>query len=353
MGVATVVSNEQPMMRDAAPTHTLPLVTLYLSERCNSRCVTCDYWRHGTMDATLDSVRRLLPDLAALRTRVVLVSGGEPLLNPEWAEIAALLKSRGLALWLLTSGLSLAKHARRVVALFDSVTVSLDGTTPETYLAIRGVDAFENVCAGVRAIATAGAAVSLRVTLQRTNYRELPRFVTLARELGVTQISFLAVDVSNPHAFARREGFGPELMLRDEDIPILDALLERLEREHVRDFRTGLIAESPAKLHRIRDYFAALRGRGAFPPVRCNAPEFSAVISADGRVAPCFFIPGPAEAPRAPELRAALASTPMRSLRAAIRAGERSECVKCVCSMWREPATLRDERFLLEGGGRA
>ena len=26
---------------------TLPLVTLYLTERCNSRCVTCDYWRHG------------------------------------------------------------------------------------------------------------------------------------------------------------------------------------------------------------------------------------------------------------------------------------------------------------------
>ena len=48
---------------------TLPLVTLYLTERCNSRCVTCDYWRHGRKDVTLESVQRLLPDLAALRTR--------------------------------------------------------------------------------------------------------------------------------------------------------------------------------------------------------------------------------------------------------------------------------------------
>ena len=31
----------------------LPLVTLYLTERCNSRCVTCDYWRHGRKDVTL------------------------------------------------------------------------------------------------------------------------------------------------------------------------------------------------------------------------------------------------------------------------------------------------------------
>jgi MoaA/NifB/PqqE/SkfB family radical SAM enzyme len=59
----------------------LPLVTLYLTERCNSRCVTCDYWRHGRTDLDLESVRRLLPSLARLQTRVVLLSGGEPLLT--------------------------------------------------------------------------------------------------------------------------------------------------------------------------------------------------------------------------------------------------------------------------------
>src|ERR1700754_2191509 len=91
----------------------LPLATLYLTERCNSRCVTCDYWRHGRVDMTLEAVERWLPGLVELRTRVVLISGGEPLLNPEWPQIAALLKTRGLKLWLLTSGLSLAKHAKR------------------------------------------------------------------------------------------------------------------------------------------------------------------------------------------------------------------------------------------------
>ena len=60
---------------------TLPLVTFYLTERCNSRCITCDYWRHGRKDATLESVARVLPDLRRLGTRVALLSGGEPLLN--------------------------------------------------------------------------------------------------------------------------------------------------------------------------------------------------------------------------------------------------------------------------------
>jgi len=316
--------------------HGLPLVTLYLTERCNSRCITCEYWRHGRRDARLASVQNLLPDLEALGTRTALISGGEPLLNPEWPTIAETLRSRGVQLWLLTSGLSLAKHAARAVPLFESITVSLDGTCAQTYAAIRGVDAFDKVCEGIRAAAQRGANVGLRVTLQRANYRELPRFVSLARELGASAVSFLAVDVANPHAFARNDDFSRGLALEADDLAGLDGVLDALEREHAADFASGFILESPARLRRLRDYFAAVAGLGAFPPVRCNAPEFSAVVGVDGAVSPCFFIPGPAGAPGS-TLAARLADAPMVELRRAIRAGERRECQRCVCSMYREP----------------
>jgi len=317
----------------------LPLITLYLTERCNSRCVTCDYWKHGRRDVTLAAVERMLPDLAKLGTHTALISGGEPLLNREWPQIAAALHARGISLWLLTSGLSLAKHAARAAPLFESITVSLDGTCAETYAAIRGVDAFDKVCEGIRAAVEQGSSVGLRVTLQRTNYRELPRFVTLARELGVRQVSFLAVDVANPHAFARQDDFTHGLALTRADVGEFERLLQSLERDHAADFRQGFIAEPPAKLRRLRDYFAALNGDGDFPAVRCNAPEFSAVVNVDGAVAPCFFIPGtPAIAGEG--LATALASAPLVELRRTIRAGERPECRRCVCSMYREPAEL-------------
>src|SRR5262249_4138104 len=146
---------------------------LYLTERCNSRCISCDYWRNGRVDMSLESVRRLLPSLKELQTRVVLLSGGEPLLNPEWVLIAQLLKDAGLRLWLLTSGLSLAKHAARASQLFDAVTVSLDAADADTYAAIRGVNAFEKVCAGIREVASHGVPVGVRATVQRANYRQL------------------------------------------------------------------------------------------------------------------------------------------------------------------------------------
>jgi MoaA/NifB/PqqE/SkfB family radical SAM enzyme len=340
------------VVRSLPPLRRLPLVTLYLSERCNSRCVTCDYWRHGRGDMSLASVRALLPSLSALGTETVLISGGEPLLNREWDEIAALLKSHGLSLWLLTSGLSLAKHARRAAQLFDSITVSLDGTDPGTYASIRGVDAFNNVCEGIFAAVAAGASVSVRITLQRANYAQLPSFVQLARHLGVSQVSFLPCDVANPHAFGRETDFAADMALRATDLPELERLLAALEQDHTEDFRTGFIAESPQKLRRILEYFTAVCGLGPYPPVRCNAPEFSAVVGADGGLKPCFFIPGPRGLRHEGDLGRALNTDDMTRLRSAIREGQRDECRKCVCSMWRDSVASGERLVGMPAGTR-
>ena len=291
----------------------------------------------------LAAVARLLPGFAQLHTQMVLLSGGEPLLNPEWAAIAELLRRNGLKVWLLTSGLALAKHARRAAELFDAITVSLDGTDPETYAAIRGLDAFHKVCEGIQAAAAEGSPPGIRVTLQRGNFRQLPAFVDLARELGARQISFLAVDVANPHAFGRTDDFVSDLALRPEDLPQLGRILDSLEQDHPEDFRSRFIAENPQKLRRILQYFAAVLGFGPYPKVSCNAPEFSAVIGATGRVQPCFFISGPLDARLAEtdartgaDLPVVLNSGSMSALRTAIRDGRRAECKTCVCSMWRD-----------------
>jgi MoaA/NifB/PqqE/SkfB family radical SAM enzyme len=173
------------------------------------------------------------------------------------------------------------------------------------------------------------------VTLQRANYRQLPQFVTLARQLGAVAVSFLPVDVSNSHAFGRLDDFAKDLTLGDEDLPVLEQLLTELERKEAGSFDSGFIAENPQKLRRILQYFRAQRGLGEYPPVRCNAPEFSAVIAANGAVQPCFFIEGPAGAAQS-DLQSAINGNSMQRLREVIRSGGRSECKGCVCHMWRD-----------------
>jgi MoaA/NifB/PqqE/SkfB family radical SAM enzyme len=289
---------------------------------------------------TPESVARLVPELLRLGTKTVLLSGGEPLIHPQWAEIAQVLQTQGLQLWLLTSGLSLAKHAVRAAQLFQSVTVSLDGTDPAMYAAIRGLDAFDNVCAGIRAASNAGAAVGVRVTVQRRNYGQLSGFVELARRSGARQISFLAADVLNQHAFGRADGFASDIALLADDLPGFAQSIEALERDHMPDFSSGFIAESPSKLRALLQYYSAICGIGAFPGTRCNAPEFSAVLEAGGRVNPCFFIRGPLDPATHSDLDQALNHEAMVRLRAQIRAGRRVECTTCVCSMWRDPENM-------------
>jgi Fe-coproporphyrin III synthase len=322
------------------PLERLPLVTLYLTDRCNSRCVSCDYWRTGRTDLTTQHVERLLPSLKSLGASTALLSGGEPLANPQWDRIARLLRAQGMRCWLLTAGLALLKNLEPAAELLDALTVSLDGAVAETYARIRGVNAFVHVLKGIEAAVSAGIPVSLRVTLQRANYRELAQFVALASSLGVRQVSFLAVDVANSHAFARTGTAvtqAAQLALQPEDLPILEEGIAALERTCARDFASGLIAESPAKLRRILQYFSAVCGLAPYPRVRCNAPEFSAVIDAHGRLQPCFFIPGPTGASAGEDVSLMLNDSPMRQLRADIRLGRRRECATCVCSMWRAP----------------
>ena len=324
-------------MADSHVPGQLPLLTLHLTERCNSRCVACDYWRNGKRDVSVEAVERLLPDLARLGTGTVMISGGEPLLHRYWVEIATLLRDAGLRLWLVTSGLALRKHAVRVARLFGAVTVSLDGTGSQMYAATRGVDAFDVVCAGIRALADAGVRPSVRVTVQRANYAALADFVGVAKQLGARSVSFLAADLGNVHAFGRRTGFQADVALRPEDLPSFAATLGALERDREDEFRSGFIEESPRRMRRLLEYYRAVCGLGPFPTLRCNAPEFSAVLAVDGRVSPCFFIAGPPSPGNATStLPDALAASPMAQLRSDIRAGRRPECRTCVCSLWRD-----------------
>src|SRR5260221_11422806 len=126
--------------------------------------------------------------------------------HPEWPRIAQLFHAAGAKVLLLTNALALKKQAQQVIDHIDRVTVSLDGGTPETYAAIRGVDAWEPILEGIRLVSAGGVPVSTRTTIQYGNFREMPQIIDAAKAAGVQQGSFLAVEVSRQEAFGPRFG---------------------------------------------------------------------------------------------------------------------------------------------------
>jgi len=312
----------------------LPMLIFYPTSRCNSRCLSCDWWRStGQNDLTLAEIEGLARSLPALGTRWVLLSGGEPLLRPEIFKIAGLFRAQGAKLWLLTSGLFLGKYARQVAQHFQRVTISLDASTPDRYRAVRGVDALATVEAGVRRLKSLAPDLPLtaRATLHRLNYRELPHLVDKAKAMSLDGISFLAADVSST-AFGRSAP--PEnghLLLTPEEVAEFRALVEETATTHRSDFESRFIAEHPAKLRRLPQYYAAMAGKGDLPPVACNAPWVSVVVEADGTVRPCFFHQPLGNVRHKPLPRIVREELP--AFREQLRVATNPVCRRCVCSL--------------------
>ena len=324
-------------------TFVLPLVIFYPTGRCNSRCVSCDWWKQtGAGDLTLDEIAQVAAALPALGTRMVVFSGGEPLLRPEVFDVAQLFRDRGLRLHLLTSGVLLERFADRVARQFSRVIVSLDAADRSLYERIRGVDALVVVGRGVARLRSVAPGIPLsgRATLHRANFRELPRLIEYARSLGLDRISFLPADISSL-GFGRATGADAgsplrALALDADEVAEFEAIIERTITVYAADFESGFVAEPPEKLRRLPRYYAALNGAEPFPAVACNAPWVSVVVEADGLVRPCFFHGSIGNVRQLP--LATIVGRNLRAFRESFDVGANPVCVRCVCSLktsWR------------------
>ncbi len=321
--------------------HALPTAILSITDQCNSRCNCCDYWRAGQNELPMERAQQLAEKLASFGTCYVLLTGGEPLQHPHWAEIAAMFRAKGVKVALATSGILSFRHSDAILSCIDELYISLDGATPQSYKAVRGVDGLSLLQRGVEKIA-ASLPVTFRTTVQRANYREIPAMIRLTRSWGAAHHSFLAVDVHNQAAFARSAEFDRSMALRAEDLDPFAAVLDDTEREFEAEFARGYIVESKSKLRNLHRYFAALLGLQKFPPVRCNAPRFSVFIQTDGSFKPCFFLP-PYARPDGISMEDALNTPAARGLRQQQRLGRRPECVRCVCPAFKYGRDLLED----------
>jgi hypothetical protein len=142
-------------------------------------------------DLSLAEIERVADDLPALGTKLVLFSGGEPLLRPEVFDAAARFRGNGITLHLHTSGVLLERCAPDVARMFRASSCR---STPRPSGSIRPCAAWR--AAGARARRRPAAAsrpeipITARATLHRLNFRELPRLIEHARAMALDGISF-------------------------------------------------------------------------------------------------------------------------------------------------------------------
>lgn len=315
-------------------TFVLPLVIFYPTSRCNSRCVSCDWWQHGgDDDLTLDEIDALAAELPRWGTRLVAFSGGEPLLRSEVFEAAECFRRRRLRLHLLTSAVLLDRCVEPVARLFEHVIVSLDAATAAEYQTIRGVDGLAIVERGVARLRQLAphVPVTARATIHRMNFREIGRLIERARAMAMDGISFVAADLSSS-AFGRRHPPDASALALDRsDVSEFRAVIEHTITHHGDDFASGFLLDSPEKLRRLARVYEARNGDAPLPPVECNAPWVSIVIEANGTVRPCFFHEPIGSIRHAP--LASIVADNLRQFRQSLTVRHNPVCQKCVCSL--------------------
>ena len=256
----------------------------------------CDIWKgnHNLKQLTEDDIKGLLGTLKNFGTQQVLMSGGEALLNPNFFRFCELLKRENIKISLLSTGLTLKKNAAQIVDWVDDVIISLDGdeTMHDKVRNIPG--AFNKTAEGIAAIKMIDPFFKItgRTVIHRQNFRIWLKIIDSAKSIGLNQISFLPADVGST-AFNREiiwdENRQHEILLNQNELTELQDVIDDMLQYYENEFAINYIAESPEKIKKIHQYYAAFYGLNDFPYKKCNAPWVSAVVEADGNVRPCFF----------------------------------------------------------------
>jgi MoaA/NifB/PqqE/SkfB family radical SAM enzyme len=305
----------------------------------------CDIWKGNNNVKQLEEadIDKMLESMRKLNTKIVVMSGGEALMHPNFFRLCEIIKSRNISITLLSTGLLLKKFASEIIAKTDEVIVSLDGSK-EVHDKIRNIpNAFDKLKEGLQELKRLNSKfrVTARCVIQKENFEDLLLVVDAAREIGIDQISFLTADLTTD-AFNRSELWGEEkvneVRLSPEELERFNQVIEKLIETHSQDFNTRFIAESPEKIRKFYEYYAAFQGLTQFPPVRCNAPWVSTVIEADGSVRPCFFHEVIGDI-REESLAGIINSEKSITFRKNLDVSNNYICKKCVCSLNLSPFT--------------
>jgi radical SAM protein with 4Fe4S-binding SPASM domain len=173
-------------------------LALALTDDCNLTCGHC--WvearpRHRPRHVPAGAARRLVEEFAALGGAALCLTGGEPLLCPDWLEVIQSATRAGIQrVTLQTNALLLGD--RQLAALLQAapselgLQISLDGAVAATHDRVRGKGTFAATLAVLRRLRAAGLAgmVTLCFTEMAHNLTEFPALLGLASELGVAGV---------------------------------------------------------------------------------------------------------------------------------------------------------------------
>ncbi len=169
-------------------------LTLMITDACNLNCPHCLLDCKGAGGKSVKSaiITAVIDDFVSLGGRSLIITGGEPLLHPDWFQILSHADSTALTeVCLQINGAILTDNEIKKIKSLHSekllIQISLDGARPETNDLIRGRGSFNAAVNAIILLIKEGFGKSIRIafTEMKHNYSEIPEMLKLAHSLGI------------------------------------------------------------------------------------------------------------------------------------------------------------------------
>lgn len=167
--------------------------SLELTFRCNLRCVHCYVGEAradlpGKEEITYPETCDLLDQIVDEGCLWLLLTGGEPLLRPDFLDIYTYAKQKGLLVTLFTNGTLITPQIADFLQEWRPfvVEISLYGRTKETYEKVTGVlGSYERCLRGIELLLERGVPLKLKAMAMTLNKHEIWAMKEYAESLGV------------------------------------------------------------------------------------------------------------------------------------------------------------------------
>ncbi|MBQ9955742.1 MAG: putative heme d1 biosynthesis radical SAM protein NirJ2 [Eggerthellaceae bacterium] len=165
------------------------IVSWMTTNKCNLKCVHCYQDAEEATDKELSTEegKKMIDEIAAAGFKIMIFSGGEPLMRPDIYELVAHAASRGLRPVFGSNGTLITPEvARRLKeAGACAMGISVDSLVPEKHDQFRGLEnAYELTMAGIEACKQAGLPFQLHTTVVDWNRDEVCDITDFAERIG-------------------------------------------------------------------------------------------------------------------------------------------------------------------------
>lgn len=238
------VAGHSPAPRVAKPGSTrAPVVIWNLLRRCNLTCKHCyatsaDSEFRNELDTT--EALGVIDQLHEAGVRVLILSGGEPLLRDDIFQLADYARDKGFYVALSTNGTLIdEQNIERIVAAdFDYVGISIDGleAVHDEWRQLKG--SFAASMHAIDLCRARGIRVGLRTTLTQHNYPQLPALLELMRAHDVQKFYLSHLNYSGRGKRSRGADAHAQ-MTRDAMWQIFERAWQDVEAGRDTDFVSG------------------------------------------------------------------------------------------------------------------